>query len=132
MGSEDHPVREIIQQVVESTRITADQVRSLEDFVKADWVVDHEEAKFLFKVNRALGQNHDDCPEWTEFFVRTVCRLIVMDMDTPGHIDEEEGDWLDEMFTSFAVDNDSEHALLAEIRKTTTQVDGKFAARLQG
>jgi len=131
MVAEDHPVREVLKNVVADAAINADQVRELEKFVREDWIIDDREAKFLFRVNHALGDNQDDCPEWTRFFVYTIARLVVLDMNTPGQIDEAEGDWLGEMFDEYSVGNDSELALIAELQKTTTLIAGKIGQRIQ-
>lgn len=131
MGMENHPVREVLQNVVQNAAINADQVKQLEQFVREDWVIDENEAKFLFRVNKALGDNEDDCPEWTQFFVTSISRLVVMDMNTPGEIDETEGDWLAEMLDEFSIDNDSEKKLIFELQKTTSSIAGKLGQRIQ-
>ena len=92
MVAEDHPVRKLLREVVSATVVSCEQVAILEDFVRKDWVVDRKEAHLLFRVNEALGSNHDDCPEWVNFFSTTICRFVVMDMNTPGEVDETEGD----------------------------------------
>ena len=131
MGSENHPVREVLKQVVQDTEINADQVKELARFVKQDWVIDQDEAKFLFRVNEALGSNHDDCPEWSQFFVTSISRFVVMDMNSPGEIDEAEGNWLAEMLDEFSVDNESEKKLIYEIQKTTSSIGGTLGQRIQ-
>ena len=131
MDSENHPVREVLQQVVQDAAINADQVKELEGFVNADWVIDEDEAKFLFRVNKALGDSEHVCPEWTEFFVRSISRFVVMDLNTPGEIDEAEGDWLADMMNEFSIDNESERKLIFELRKTTSSIGGKLGTWIQ-
>jgi hypothetical protein len=131
MVSEDHPVRKLLAEVVKATVVNAEQVAILEDYIKKDWVVDQKEAHLLFRVNEALGSNHDDCPEWADFFVTTITRFVVMDMSTPGEIDEIEGDWLEEMLVECAVGNIAERRLIADIKKTTTSIKGKVVHRFQ-
>ncbi len=130
MVAEDHAVREVLKKVVADSAINAQQVEALENFVRQDWVIDQNEAKFLFRVNHAVGKNDEDCPQWTQFFVTSIARLVVFDLNTPGQIDEAEGDWLAEMLDENSVGNDSELALIAEIKKNTTSVSGKIAQRL--
>ncbi|MFK7766262.1 MAG: hypothetical protein AB8B55_03390 [Mariniblastus sp.] len=130
MVAENHPVREVLKKVVADGSINAEQVKELEQFVKGDWVIDEQEAKFLFRVNQALGSNHDDCSEWTDFYVTSICRLVVMDMNSPGQIDSEEGDWLSSMFDEYAVENDSQKKLIFELQKSTTSIEGKLGERL--
>ena len=131
MGSENHPIREVLQKVVQDAAINADQVKKLEEFVNADWVIDEDEAKFLFRVNRALVDSEHVCPEWTEFFVTSITRFVVMDLNTPGEIDEAEGDWLADMMNEFSIDNESERKLIFELRKTTSSIGGKLGTWIQ-
>lgn len=131
MGSENHPVREVLRNVVKNAEINAEQVKELEQFVRKDWVIDEEEAWLLFRVNKALGSDHLECPEWTEFFVSTISRFVVMDMNSPGEIDEAEGDWLANMLEEYSVDNDTERKLIYELQKTTTSISGKLGQRFQ-
>lgn len=131
MVAEDHPVREVLKKVVEDASINADQVRELESFVRQDWVIDDQEGKFLFRVNHALGAEFESCPEWTSFFVNSITRFAVLDMNTPGQIDESEGNWLGDMLDEYSVGNVSENQLLAEIKKTTTSIAGKLGQRIQ-
>ena len=131
MGSENHRVREVLKDVVEQRTINPDQVKELERFVREDWVIDENEAKFLFRVNHALDSNEDDCAEWIQFFVTSIARFVVLDMNSPGEIDEAEGDWLADMLDEFSVDNDAEKKLIFELQKTTTSIAGKLAQRIQ-
>ena len=131
MVSEDHPVRKVLEKIVADTKITAEQVRELENFISEDWIIDELEAEVLFRVNKALGSNEDDCPEWTEFFLRSICKLVVMEMSSPGEIDQSEGDWLGEMFEKYSVENESQEKLLFELQKSTTSIEGKIAEKIQ-
>jgi len=131
MDSENHPVRNVLQKVVQDAAINADQVKELEEFVNADWVIDQDEAKFLFRVNRALVDSEHICREWTEFFVTSISRFVVMDLNTPGEIDEAEGDWLADMMNEFSIDNESERKLIFELRKTTSSIGGKLGTWIQ-
>lgn len=131
MGSENHPVREVLIKVLQDNAINADQVKGLERFVREDWVIDGDEATLLFRVNKAIGCNEDQCAEWTQFFVTSISRFVVMDMNTPGEIDESEGDWLAELLDEYSVDNKSEKALIFELQKTTSSIGGKLGQRIQ-
>lgn len=121
----------ILNDILSSHKVDAAQVKALEGFVNADWVVDHEETELLFKANQALGENDEHCPEWSDFFVSSVARVVVMDMETPGEIDEQEGNWLGGLFEQYGTGNNSESRLCAEIKKTTSKIEGKAAEKLQ-
>ena len=131
MGIDNHPVREMLHKIVQEAAINADQVRELERFVKEDWVIDKDEAKLLFRINRALDDSENICSEWTQFFVASISRLVVMDMNSPGEIDESEGDWLADMMNEFSIDNESEQKLIFELQKTTSSIGGKLGSWIQ-
>ena len=83
MGSANHPVRNVLNEIVDSCCINAEQVKSLEDFVRQDWVIDKNEAEQLLRVNHALNQNDESCPEWSAFFVTSISRLIISGIPVP-------------------------------------------------
>lgn len=130
MNPQKQVIREILKKVVALGKITAEEVEAIEAYIESDGVIDQSEAKLLFRINHALESNHDDCDEWTDFYVTNICRYVVMDMNTPGQIDEEEGDWLGEMFDNYSIDNVAEQTLVAEIKKTTTLIEGKIRDRI--
>ncbi|MDB4640937.1 hypothetical protein OAF56_04810, partial [Pirellulaceae bacterium] len=57
--------------------------------------------------------------------------LIIFDMNSPGEIDAEEGDWLASMLDKYSIGNDSEKQLLTEIQKLVSSVQGKLGDRIQ-
>ena len=128
---ETHPVRQVLTQVVTDGKITADQVDQLENFVNHDWVIDQDEVQMLFRVNHSIGTNDEECPQWTQFFISNVSRLVVMDMNTPGVIDESEGDWLAGLLDNYACGNESEQKLFFELQNTTSSIEGLLAEKLQ-
>ena len=117
---------EILEKIMQDGKVDVQEVNALENMVKADWVVDHHEVELLFKVNNAIGDNDEACPQWTKFFIATVTRLLVADMDTPGTIDTEEGNWLGNVFEKYSVGNKTENDLMHEIKNTTTAIHGKI------
>ena len=131
MSADNHPVRNVLKEIFDSSFINAEQVKHLKDFVLQDWVIDQTEAEQLLKVNHALGQNDENCPEWSGFFVNSISRLIIFDMNSPGEIDAEEGDWLASILDKYSIGNDSEKQLLTEIQKLVSSVQGKLGDRIQ-
>ena len=118
--------KSLMQQILESGDINASQIQQLDQQLNSDWVVDQDEIESLFKINQAIGGKDEDCPEWTEFFVRNVTRLVVMDLYTPGEIDPSEGDWLGGVLEAYRVNNETESKLVHEIKETTTSIAGKL------
>ena len=130
MNPQKQKIREILKKVVELGKITPEEVKAIEAYLESDGIIDQSEAKLLFRINHALESNHDDCDEWIEFFVTNICRYVVMDMNTPGQIDAEEGDWLAEMFDDYSIDNVAEQALIRDIKKLTSSIDGRIRERI--
>ena len=128
---DSHPVREVISQIVDSKSINPEQVDRLEKFVAEDWVIDQDEVHLLFRINQSIGPKDEDCPSWTKFFISSVSRLVVMDMNTPGQIDEAEGNLLAELLDQYATANETENQLLWDLRNTTSSIGGKLADRIQ-
>ena len=118
---------EILNRILEDGKVDAEEVSALEAMVNGDWVVDRDEVELLFRVNHAIGNKDEECPQWSKFFVATVTRLVVNDLDTPGEISEDEGNWLGEVLEANRVQNDSEKKLIFEIQNTTTKILGKLA-----
>ncbi|MDA7918352.1 hypothetical protein N9Z44_03960 [Mariniblastus sp.] len=131
MGSANHPVRDVLKEIFDSSSINAEQVKVLEDFVRQDWVIDKTEVEQLLRVNHSLNQNDENCPEWSAFFVASISRLIIFDMNSPGEIDMEEGDWMASMLDKYSIGNNSEKQLLLEIQKLTSSIKGKLGDRIQ-
>ncbi|MEM8733762.1 MAG: hypothetical protein AAGG44_06060, partial [Planctomycetota bacterium] len=59
----------------------------------------------------------------------TITKMLVMDMETPGEIDTEEGNWLGTLFDQYSVGNATESRLCKEIKETTTKIEGKIQER---
>ncbi|MCO6457573.1 MAG: hypothetical protein J5I93_19910 [Pirellulaceae bacterium] len=121
---------EILEKVMRDSLVDADEVRALERRLQRDWVVDRSEVELLFRVNQALGERAEQCGEWTEFFVNHVARLLIMDIDTPGEIDQAEGDWLAGMLDQYGTGNSAESALLGALQRSATRVSGRLVERL--
>ena len=119
-----------MQQILAAGDITPVQIQDLDRELNSDWVVDEDEIESLFQINQALGGKDEGCPEWTEFFVRNVTRLVVMDLFTPGEIDQSEGDWLGGVMEKYRIHNETESRLIHEIKETTTSIAGKLTELL--
>lgn len=128
--SSKEDAEKILSEIQASQAVNAGQVKSLQQLVDLDWIVDHDETELVFKANQAIGANDEDCPEWKDFFVSTVCRIVVLDMETPGEIDVQEGDWLGGLWEQYSIGNNSEQRLCTELAQTTSKIEGKLASRI--
>ena len=125
------PINSIFENVLQSRTINDQIVKELESKVNEDWIVGHHEVELLFKVNHAIGDQDQKCPQWTEFFKTAVCRSVVFDLESPGEIDVKEGDWLASIVQKYSVKNDSEKSLFQAIRKNATHIAGQLANTLK-
>ncbi len=123
----EQTANQILNEILAHGKVSMEQVAKLKELVDADWVVDKDEVVTLFCANQALAENDDDCLEWGDFFVASITKLLVQDMETPGEIDQQEGDWLGMLLERYGCGNASEKRLVKEIVKTTSKIEGKFA-----
>ena len=129
MSDEDKlTANEVLQQIISNKKVTAAEVKILSDKVNENWQIDLSEAEILFRVNKSVS---DVCPEWTEFFVNSVSRLIVMDMNTPGEINDSEGDWLVDMLEAHGADNGPQESLVNELRQMSGKIGGRIGEQIQ-
>lgn len=120
---------EILATVLADGVVDAEEVQALQRKLDQDWVVDRTEIELLFRVNQSLGTRDERCYEWTLFFAENVSRLLIMDMDTPGEIDQDEGDWLANLFDQYGVGNATELSLLTSLKKEAAQISGRIVER---
>lgn len=129
MSDEDKlTANEVLRQIISTKKVTAPEVKILSDKVNQNWKIDLSEAEILFRVNKSVN---DICPEWTEFFVSSVSRLIVMDMNTPGEINDSEGDWLADMLEAHGADNATQKSLVYELRRMSGKIGGRIGEQIQ-
>ena len=131
MSDDKLTANEVLQQIVSTKKVTAADVKILSDKVKEDWTIDLNEAEILFKVNHYIGDADNQCPEWTEFFVNSISRLIVMDMNTPGEINDSEGDWLADMFKAHAGGNKTQKSLVHELQSLAGKIGGRIGEQIE-
>ena len=119
---------EVLRQIDSTKKVTAEDVKILSDKVNANWKIGLGEAEILFKINKSIDEA---CPEWTEFFVSSISRLIVMDMNTPGEINDSEGDWLADMFEAHAADSSTQKRLVEELRNISGKIGGRIGEQIK-
>ena len=120
-------------EILESAQISGDlppqAIEKLQACINHDWIIDEAEAELLFKLNHTLGASYEQTG-WTNLFAESLTRLVLLDMETPGEIGVQEGDWLDRMLDLYAVENHAESEMLKKLTKEATKIEGGFAARL--
>ena len=131
MSDDKLTANEVLRQIVSTKKVSAADVKILSDKVNEDWTIDLNEAEILFKVNQAIGSADSDCPEWTEFFVKSISGLIEMDMNTPGEVNDSEGDWLANMFESHDAGNQTQKSLVHQLRELSGKIGGRIGEQIQ-
>jgi hypothetical protein len=92
--------------------------------------VDREEADMLFAVNDATTDNEGHDASWQAFFVEAIGKHVLEDDDSPGAIDEDEGDWLVAKIGGDGQVDANEKALMKHIKANSTSISGKFAFQI--
>ena len=118
---------QILEFVKEGGQINRQAIDALTGHLNADWIIDLNEAEFLFQVNAAIGSRDEENEPWTAFFCDNISKLVLFDLHTPGEIDETEGNWLADMLDRFGCGNHSEKTLVESIRDQAKSVAGRFA-----
>ena len=86
-------MQKLVQDIIADGIVDATEVAQLRAEFLADGVIDREEADALFAINDAVSGNDND-PSYEDFFVEAISSHVLEDEESPGVIDQEEGDWL--------------------------------------
>lgn len=102
-----------VKRILDSGRITADDVLTLRRTVFADGAVGRNEAEWLFALNdrcSAAGK------EWPDFFVEALTDYTVHQVEPHGYVSEENAGWLvDRISRNGIVKTDTELELLVKV-----------------
>jgi len=86
-------LKELVRNIIADGVVDTEEVEMLKKELYADGVIDREEADALFEINDAVSGN-GNCPEWGEFFAQAIGDHVLKDEETPGVVDEAEGDYI--------------------------------------
>lgn len=118
---------ELKNAIIEDGVVDADEVEKLRERIFKDSKIDKQEAELLFQINNAVSGREND-PGWQELFVSVVSNFVLMDLSSPGEIDESEAAWLIGMMQGDGRIDQIELALLKEISERAQKVDSKLQA----
>ena len=93
--------------------------------------VDRTEADMLFDINDATTANEGHDSSWKDFFVEAIAKHVLDDEESPGEIDEAEGDWLIARIEGDDDYDDNEKALLAYIKANAKEIAGKLKFKIE-
>lgn len=112
----------LVQEIVEDGVVDANEVQALREKFLADGVIDREEADALFAINDGVSGN-DNHESWGDFFVEAISSHVLEDEETPGVIDEAEGDWLASKIEGDGQLDELEKRLLAHIEVEAKSIE---------
>lgn len=110
--------------------IDVEEVETIKHKIYEDGKIDREEANFLFELNDAVT-GKDNAPEWKELFIDAITAYVLEDEMTPDVIDEDEADYLYEQINGDGQIDDTERALLENIKAKAKNFPEKLASLLK-
>lgn len=120
---------ELKKALLEDGIIDAEEVKTIKDVIYEDGNIDKEEADFLFELNDAVS-GKDNAPEWKELFIDAITAYVLEDEVSPGEIDEDEAEYLYNQIKGDGQVDDTERALLENIKAKATNFPEKLASLL--
>ena len=110
--------------------IDVEEVETIKRKIYEDGKIDREEANFLFELNDAVT-GKDNAPEWKELFIDAITAYVLEDEMSPDVIDEDEADYLYEQINGDGQIDDTERALLENIKAKAKNFPEKLASLLK-
>lgn len=110
--------------------IDVEEVETIKHKIYEDGKIDREEANFLFELNGAVT-GKDNAPEWKELFIDAITAYVLEDEMSPYVIDEDEADYLYEQINGDGQIDDTERALLENIKAKAKNFPEKLASLLK-
>ena len=110
--------------------IDVEEVETIKHKIYEDGKIDREEANFLFELNDAVT-GKDNAPEWKELFIDAITAYVLEDEMSPDVIDEDEADYLYEQINGNGQIDDTERALLENIKAKVKNFPEKLASLLK-
>ena len=110
--------------------IDVEEVETIKHIIYEDGKIDREEANFLFELKDAVT-GKDNAPEWKELFIDAITAYVLEDEMSPDVIDEDEADYLYEQINGDGQIDDTERALLENIKAKAKNFPEKLASLLK-
>lgn len=119
----------LVKDIIADGVVDAAEVKQLEKVLFEDGKIDREEADALFAINDAVSGNANDA-SYKDLFVKAIASHVLEDEDTPGVIDEAEGDWLASKIEGDGEVDEVEKALLIHLEKEAEGIESVRLADL--
>ena len=121
---------ELKKDLLSDSIIDVEEVETIKHKIYEDGKIDREEANFLFELNDAVT-GKDNAPEWKELFIDAITAYVLEDEMSPDVIDEDEADYLYEQINGDGQIDDTERALLENIKAKAKNFPEKLASLLK-
>ena len=121
---------ELKKNILSDGIIDVEEVETIKHKIYEDGKIDREEANFLFELNDAVT-GKDNAPEWKELFIDAITAYVLEDEMSPDVIDEDEADYLYEQINGDGQIDDTERALLENIKAKAKNFPEKLASLLK-
>lgn len=114
-------MQELVDSVVADGIVDAEEVKEIRKVFYEDGKIDQEEADAMFEINDGVSGAEND-ESYQQLFVDVLSDFVLKDDETPGVVDESEGDYLAEKIEGDGNLDDVEKALLANLRDNATDI----------
>lgn len=114
-------LKEYAAVVIQDGKVDVEEAKKLRELIYADGKIDKEEVDILFEINDAVS-GAENCEEYEDLFVETVCAFVLADEETPDEISQEEGDYLAEKLSGDGKIDSLEERLLLELSARADEI----------
>ena len=121
---------ELKKELLSDGIIDVEEVETIKHKIYEDGKIDREEANFLFELNDAVT-GKDNAPEWKELFIDAITAYVLEDEMSPDVIDEDEVNYLYEQINGDGQIDDTERALLENIKAKAKNFPERLASLLK-
>jgi uncharacterized membrane protein YebE (DUF533 family) len=109
--------------------IDSEEVKTIKAVIYEDGKIDKDEADFLFELNDAVS-GKENAPEWKDLFVDAITAFVLEDEVSPNEIDDDEAEYLYNQIKGDGQVDDTERALLENIKAKAKSFPEKLASLL--
>ena len=109
--------------------IDSEEVKTIKAVIYEDGKIDKDEADFLFELNDAVS-GKENAPEWKDLFIDAITAFVLEDEVSPNEIDSDEAEYLYNQMKGDGQVDDTERALLENIKAKAKSFPEKLASLL--
>ena len=112
--------------------IDSEEVKTIKAVIYEDGKIDKDEADFLFELNDAVSgkENAPEWKDWKDLFVDAITAFVLEDEVSPNEIDDDEAEYLYNQIKGDGQVDDTERALLENIKAKAKSFPEKLASLL--